>query len=337
MDKLLDTKSLQRLEDIIERASRIVLTCHVRPDGDAIGSTLGLAHLLRSLGKSATVIVPDMPPRSLAFLPGFRDIAIYTRHDPYCQRVISEADLLIGCDFNKLSRLDQLSPLFSQAQCTKVLIDHHQGPDDFCDLTISYPDMSSTCELMFRIIAALGLYQEIGVDSATCLLTGLITDTRNFTVNCKHPDIYEVLMRLIERGADKNRIVKEALLTQSYWSVKLQAYAIADKLEMFDDLHVAVITLDRSELERFHYERGDSEGLVNVPLNIRGVKASFFLREDEDCVKVSARSEAPFNVASVCEALAGGGGHLQAAGGEFDGTLEACREKLLEILRRQKQ
>ncbi len=332
MVDLLDHKKIRKLEDILSGAVRVVLTCHVRPDGDAIGSTLGLAHLLRVLEKSATVVVPDCPPRSLAFLPGFKDIAIYTRHDPYVTRAISEADLLIGCDFNKLSRLDQLSDLFENAQCKKVLIDHHTGPDDFCDLTISYPDMSSTCELVFRIIAAMGLYQELTKDAATCLLTGLITDTRNFTVNCKNPDIYEVLGHLMEKGADKMKIVKEALLTQSYWSVKLQAYAISENLELFEDGKIAVTTLNKSELERFHYERGDSEGLVNTALNIRGVKASFFLREDEDCVKVSARSEAPFNVAEVCEKLCGGGGHLQAAGAEYRGTLEDCRRDLLAVL-----
>lgn len=332
MDNLLDLKKIRRFEEILEKSVRVVLTCHVRPDGDAIGSTLGLAHLLRKFEKNVTVVVPDQPPRSLAFLPGFKDIAIYTRHDPYVTRVMSEADLLIGCDFNKLSRLDLLSDLFEEAKCTKVLIDHHTSPDDFCDLTISYPDMSSTCELIFRIIAAMGLYPDLSVEAATCLLTGLITDTRNFTVNCKNPDIYEVLARLMEKGADKMKIVKEALLTQSFWSVKLQAYAIAENLELFDDGKIAVTTLNKEELDRFHYERGDSEGLVNTALNIRGVRASFFLRQDDDCVKVSARSEAPFNVAEICERLCGGGGHLQAAGAEFHGPLEECKSRLLETL-----
>lgn len=332
MDNLLDQKKIRQFEEIIDRSARVVLTCHVRPDGDAIGSTLGLAHLLRKFEKSVTVVVPDQPPRSLAFLPGFKDIAIYTRHDPYVTRAISEADLLIGCDFNKLSRLDQLADLFAEATCRKVLIDHHTAPDDFCDLTISYPDMSSTCELVFRIIAAMGLYPDLSTEAATCLLTGLITDTRNFTVNCKHPDIYEVLARLMEKGADKMKIVKEALLTQSFWSVKLQAYAISENLELFDDGRVAITTLNKEELERFHYERGDSEGLVNTALNIRGVQASFFLRQDDDCVKVSARSEAPFNVADVCERLCGGGGHLQAAGAEYHGSLADCRRDLLVVL-----
>ncbi len=332
MLNLIDNKKVKEFEQVVERSARVVLTCHVRPDGDAIGSTLGLAHLLRSFEKSVTVVVPDRPPRSLAFLPGFKDIAIYTRHDPYVTRVMSEADLLIGCDFNKLSRLDQMADLFADAKCFKVLIDHHQGPDDFCDLTISYPEMSSTCELLFRVIAAMGLYPDLNVEAATCILTGIVTDTRNFTVNCKNPDIYEVLARLMEKGADKTKIVKEALLTQSFWSVKLQAYAIAEHLELFDDGKLALVSLNADELERFHYERGDTEGLVNTALNIRGVRAAFFLRQDEDGVKVSARSEAPFNVAEICEKLAGGGGHLQAAGAEYRGSLEDCRRDLLNIL-----
>lgn len=330
MDKLIDSEKAKKLRRLIEESSRIVLTCHVRPDGDAIGSTLGLWHLLRGLGKEATVVTPDKSPANLGFLPGFKEIAAYTCHTSFCEKTVGEADLIICCDFNTPSRQDSLAPLIQGAHCRKVLVDHHQEPDCFADLMISYPDMSSTCELVFRLIAAMGFYGEVSLDCATCILAGIITDTRNFTVNCKHHDIYEILMRLLEKGVDKERIVKEAMGTRSFWSLKLEAYALSEKLEVFTSHRAAVITLDKRELDRFHYEKGDTEGLVNRPLEIRGISYCVFMREDPDCIKVSARSCDNFPVSEICKQLYGGGGHLQAAGGEFHGTLEECRGLLID-------
>lgn len=332
MDKLIDSDKAKELRTLIGESERIVLTCHVRPDGDAIGSTLGLWHLLRSVGKEACVVVPDKAPVSLSFLPGFKEIGVYTCHPEFCRKTVEEADMIICCDFNTPSRQDSLAPLIQGAHCRKVLIDHHQEPDNFTDLMISYPDMSSTCELVFRLIAAMGYYSDVNLDCATSLLTGIITDTRNFTVNCKHPDLYEILMRLLEKGVDKEKIVKYALGTRSYWSLKLEAYALSDKLEIFPQHRAAVITLSKEDLDRFHYERGDTEGLVNRPLEIKGMAYSIFMREDFDCIKVSARSCDNFPVSEICKDLYGGGGHIQAAGGEFYGTLEDCRKLLVDSM-----
>lgn len=334
MEKLIDTDKSREFKALIEGSRKIVLTCHVRPDGDAIGSTLALWHLLRAMGKEATVVVPDKAPVSLSFLPGYKDIAVFTCHPQFCEKSVAEADLVVCCDFNTPSRQDMLAPVIQGASARKVLIDHHQEPDDFADLMISYPDMSSTCELVFRVIAAMGLYGEVSLDCATCLLTGIVTDTRNFTVNCKNPDLYEILMRLLEKGVDKERIVKESLSTRSLMSLKLEAYAISEKMEVFPAHKAAVITLNRAELECFHYEKGDTEGLVNRPLEVKGMVYSIFMREDADCIKVSARSCDGFPVSEICKQLYGGGGHLQAAGGEFHGSLEECRRLLIDNMDR---
>lgn len=332
MDKLVDSDRIRELRRIIDESSRIVLTCHVRPDGDAVGSTLGMMHLLKHLGKEATVIIPDKAPANLSFLPGFKEMGVYTCHPEFCERTVEEADLIICCDFNTPSRQDSLAPVIQNAACKKVLVDHHQEPTQFADLMISYPDMSSTCELMFRLIAGMGFYSDMGLDSATCILTGIITDTRNFTVNCRHSDLYEILIKLLEKGVDKEAIIKEALNTRSYWSLKLEAYALSEKLEVFQSHKAALITLSKEELDRFHYEKGDSEGLVNRPLEVKGIVYSIFLREDPDCVKVSARSCDGFPVSEICKNLFGGGGHIQAAGGEFQGSLEECRRILIDAM-----
>ncbi len=332
MQKLIDDKEVKRFADSLTKVTRIAVTCHMRPDGDAIGSSLGTMHLLKQIGKDVTVIVPDQPPRNLSFLPGFHEIAINTMHDEYIERVLEEAEMIICLDFNKPSRQGRLEQKVQSAKGVKVMIDHHQQPDNFADITFSYPDMSSACEVAFRVFTAMGLYLEMNLDCATCLVTGLVTDTRNFAVNVKNPDIYEILMKLLEKGVDKVKIVKEALETRSYWSLKLESYALAEKMEIFQKHHASIITLGKEELERFHYEKGDTEGIVNKPLEIRGVVYSFFLRQDDDCVKVSARSIRDFPVSEICEQLFGGGGHRMAAGAEFEGSLEECRRLLVEAL-----
>lgn len=332
MKQMLLDADIRRLEEILDKSQKIVLTCHVRPDGDALGSTLGFAHLFKSMGKESTVIVPDQPPRTLAFMPGFKELAVFTRHDPYCQKLVEEAELIICCDFNKPSRQDQLEPLIQNACCTKVLVDHHEDPDYFADLTFSYPDMSSACELVFRIVAALGLYPKLNKEAAECLLTGIITDTRNFSVNVKEIDLYDILMKLLEKGVDKNRIVKLALNTRSLSSLKIQAFAISERMTIIEKQRAAIVTLDKETLGKFHYEKGDTEGLVNLPLEIRGMVSSFFLREDPEYIRISARSQYDFPVSKVCEDLFGGGGHLQAAGGEYHGSLEECKNLLIQSL-----
>lgn len=330
MDKILDTRKVDKFDKLLEGVSSIVLTCHVRPDGDAIGSTLGWMHVLESLGKSVTVVVPDNAPRSLSFLPGFDRMAVFTRHEEYCEKLFRNAELVICCDFNLPSRLDRMQRLLDESLCPKVLIDHHVDPSPFADIIFSFPDMSSTCEISFRVMAELGLYSEISRECATCLLAGMITDTKNFTVNCKSPDIYEILQRLLEKGCDKNRIVRLALMEKSYGALMLEAYAISQKMEIFPEFHGSIITLDKEECEKFHYEKGDTEGIVNRPTEIRGITFSFFLREDSDCIKVSARSIMDFPVNEICKDLFGGGGHVMAAGAEFSGSLEECKKILIE-------
>ncbi|MDE5807869.1 MAG: bifunctional oligoribonuclease/PAP phosphatase NrnA, partial [Muribaculaceae bacterium] len=321
-----------KLKKLIKGSKRIVLTCHVHPDGAAVGSTLGFWHLLRKLGKEASVVVPDQLPKSLRFLPGAGEIAVYTRHDPYCTRLVEGAELIICCDFNTASRQDHLAPLIQGSGAAKVLIDHHEDPDMSCEVVFSFPKMSSTCELVFRVIAALGLYEEVDKDCATCILCGMITDTQNFTVNCPDPEIYEVMMRLIEKGADKTKIIEECVKACSYDSLRLKSFALSERMEVFPKHRAIITSLSKEDLSRFHYEKGDTEGLVNMPLNIRGIVYSIFLREDADQIKISARSRYDFPVSKICADLFGGGGHIQAAGGEFKGSLKDCLDILKDSL-----
>lgn len=330
ISKLIDDRDVDRIKGLLSESRKIVLTCHVRPDGDALGSTLGLYFLLKSLGKEARVVTPDIPARHFSFMPGIDTVVPASKYTEYASRLIGGADLIICCDFNRTSRVGDMREMLESASCPKIMIDHHLDPDCFATVTLSFPEMSSASELAVRTIAALGYYDMVDADSASCLATGIITDTRNFTVNCPNPELFLIMYELSRKGIDREKILREALELKSEDSFRLCAYALSEKMRLFRQHSASVITLSAEELERFKYEKGDTEGLVNRPLEISGVAYSFFLREDSDCIKVSARSVGGFPVNRICEELFGGGGHLQAAGGEFHGTLEECSRILEE-------
>lgn len=322
--KMLDQRNINRFRELIEKSSRIVVTCHVRPDGDAMGSSLGLMHLLKSLGKDAKVVTPDTPPRQLSFLPSFNEVVPYTRYTDYATRLVGEADLIVCCDFNSIARQEELGKLLAVSGAKKVMVDHHLYPEDFADVRFSYPEMSSASELMFRIIADMGLYTSVNLDCATCLCTGVITDTKNLSVNCSNPEIYLVMLELTRKGVDVARIVKNALHTKRYEGIKLHAYALANNYRIYRRHNAALVWLTLQDLERFDYEKGDTEGLVDQAGEASGVVYTIFLREDSDCIKVSTRSVDDFPVNILCEKYFNGGGHRQAAGGKFFGSMDEC-------------
>jgi len=334
IEKLLKESRVKEFFSLVEKSTRIVLTCHVRPDGDAIGSVLGLMHLLRSMGRDAYVVTPDLPPRSLAFLPGFDDIVAHSKYPDYARKLMSEADLVIACDFNVLSRQGDMEQLWSGLTARKVMLDHHELPGDFAELRFSFPDMSSTCELVFRIIASMGLYDAMPLDAATCICTGIITDTRNLSVNTLHLDLYEIMSALLRKGVPKRLILKETMETKSADAIRLNAFALYERINVYREHRAAIIYLTREDLEKFRYERGDTEGLVNKALELRGIVYVAFMREDATVVRISMRSLGNFPVNKVCSELFDGGGHRQAAGGEYHGSVRDAIKHLADNMHR---
>lgn len=323
---------VRELRRMLNVAQNIVITCHVSPDGDAVGSSLCLLHLLHRMGKEAHVVTPDMIPSSLTFLPGLKDVVVFTRQELMAKHFMENADLIVCLDFNALYRVDRLSTLLKEAKAKKVLIDHHLDPEDFADLTISYPKMSSTCELLFRLIYATGLMKFMSKWSATCLYTGMMTDTGNFTYNSNDPDLYLMIAELLRFGIDKDNIYNMAMNTFSVDRLRLMGYALSEKMELFPEVGGALIELTHEELVKFHYQRGDTESLVNRPLAIPGIYWSIFLRDDVEYIKVSARSTGDFAVNGYCEQYFSGGGHKNAAGGEFRGSMEDARSLVYDIV-----
>ncbi len=319
---IVESSKIELLREAIESSENVVLTCHKSPDGDAVGSTMGLREVLRRMGKKATVITPNLAAPNLLFLPYADEIVAYEEGDSAAaERAIAAADLIFCMDFNDIRRAQGLQPLLEQSSARKVMIDHHLNPDDFCDISFSFPDISSTCELTFRLLDLLGMTELISTTAASYLYMGLVTDTGNFAYNSNNPETFEIAAALLRKGVNKNRIYARAFNQQKDNSMRLQGCALAHSMKIKRDLGVALITLSKDVLRRYYYTNGDTEGLVNQPLKIPEVFWSVFMREDDDCVKVSMRSVGDFSVRDLCERYFGGGGHLNAAAGECHGTL----------------
>lgn len=332
IDRILSDEELIQLKYNLERYNNIVLTCHLSPDGDAVGATLGMKHLLEAMDKTVHVITPDMVPRSLLFLPGAKDIVAYSKYAELANRLVSNSQLIICLDFNTPKRLDNLAPLITESKAKKILIDHHIGDEKFCDLTISYDKMSSTCELVCRAILGMNMFQLVNRKCAECLYAGMMTDTGNFTYNSNDPDIYNIIALLLKKGINKDRIYTLAINTSSADRLRLIGYSLSQKMEIFEDCGAALIILTKEELANYNYKKGDTESLVNMPLQVPEVYWSVFMREDDEYVKISIRSKDEFAVNTICEDHFNGGGHKNAAGGEFYGTVEEARAEFEKVM-----
>lgn len=334
----IDEKSIRKAKALIDDASTVTVICHTSPDGDAIGSSLAIARVLGAIGKDVHVVAPDAFLSNLRQLPGAKEIVDASRYSDFAHKLLSEADLILCLDFNEPSRVGRLADALKEAKAPKILIDHHLHPDIDADVLISHPEMPATAYLIFRFICRLELFNFIDREAAECILAGMMTDTGNFSYSCSDPELYIVVAELLRKGADKEKLYRMLFNTYSANCLRLNSYAILEKMELLADGHCALITLARDELNRFHYVKGDTEGLVNRPLAIPGVDFSVFMRQESDCIRVSMRSVGDFPVNILCAELFGGGGHLNAAGGEYFGTLkeaaEHLRSHLPEIQRR---
>ena len=328
---------IESLKSILDSSESIVLTCHKSPDGDAVGATMGFCQVLKQLGKKARVVVPNTPADNLRFLPQSDTIMCADEaEEAALAEVFAQADLLLCMDYNDAKRTQGLCPYIEQSTAKKVLIDHHMFPKHFCDLEFSFPDLSSTCELAFRMVMALGLEEKMGKLAASYFYMGLVTDTGNFAYNSSNPETFMIAAKLLSYGIDKNGIYNRAFNSQKENSIRLQSYALQHSLKVKREYGIALITISQDTLRRYYYTNGDTEGLVNVPLKIPEVFCSVFMREDESCIKISMRSQGDFSVRDLCERYFGGGGHLNAAAGEYQGTLEEAVNMYYAMLLKEK-
>ena len=324
--ELLSEAEIATLKENIDNSNRIVICCHKSPDGDALGSSLAWAEYLRTQGKEPDIIVPDAYPDFLQWLPGSERIIRYDKHAAdKADEILQKADLIFCLDFNGTNRVDEMKYALEQSPAHKIMIDHHLDPSMDTVLTVSHPQMSSTSELVFRIIWQLGGFEEMSRKCAVCIYCGMMTDTGGFTYNSNQPEIFFIVSQLLTKGIDKDKIYRNVFNNFSPWAIRLRGYLMSQKLNIFNDLHAAYFTISRRDMRDFHFIKGDAEGLVNEPLKIKGMRLSISLREDDrrdNTIWVSLRSVDDFPCNLVATEFFNGGGHLNASGGRLHCTLD---------------
>lgn len=324
--ELLSEAEIATLKENIDNSNRIVICCHKSPDGDALGSSLAWAEYLRTQGKEPDIIVPDAYPDFLQWLPGSDRIIRYDKHAAdKADEMLQKADLIFCLDFNGTNRVDEMKDALEQSPARKIMIDHHLDPSMDTVLTVSHPQMSSTSELVFRIIWQLGGFEEMSCKCAVCIYCGMMTDTGGFTYNSNQPEIFFIVSQLLTKGIDKDKIYRNVFNNFSPWAIRLRGYLMSQKLNIFNDLHAAYFTISRRDMRDFHFTKGDAEGLVNEPLKIKRMRLSISLREDDrrdNTIWVSLRSVDDFPCNLVASEFFNGGGHLNASGGRLHCTLD---------------
>lgn len=331
LENIIDEKNIEEAKKLLDDSNRCVILTHSRPDGDAMGSSLALAGYLKGRGKDVTIVVPNEYPPFLAWLPGIDSVTIYEKTPESADAVLKSADLFFCLDFNALSRIDAAGKVVETLPTKRVLIDHHLAPEPTFDISISHPEACSTSELVFRFMWQMDADADVTKAMAECIYTGIMTDTGNFAYASGNKDIYFIVFELISKGIDKDLIYRRVYYNYSYGRMKLIGYMMYRKLRYFSKNNAALLTLTYEESQNFNCNKGDTEGLVNMPLQIKGVRFTCFFREETPGkINVSLRSVDDFPCNKVAEKFFNGGGHKNAAGGEVRGPMG----KAVKIFRR---
>ncbi|CAG0965932.1 MAG: bifunctional oligoribonuclease/PAP phosphatase NrnA [Bacteroidetes bacterium] len=302
------------LKSILNSPANIVITTHQSPDGDAIGSSLGLMHFLLQMKHKVNVIVPDAYPPFLQWMPGNNTIINFSDQPNIAQKYISESTIIFCLDFNALSRIKQLGDFIQKSSSSKILIDHHRQPENFA--AYSYVDINacSTSQLIYEFIASMEKIDLINKHIATCLYAGILTDTGSFRFPSTTADTLRIAAHLIECGAENALIYDSIYDNYSENRLRLLGYTLQHKMEVYKESGAALICLSNNELNQFAFTKGDTEGIVNYPLSIEGIKLSVLVLEKDGVIKLSLRSKGKFSVNDMARKHFTGGGHTNAAG-----------------------
>jgi len=335
--KLISESKINKLSNLIVQSEKILIVTHYNPDGDAMGSSLALYHYLINKGKSPTFVTPNDYPEFLHWLPGNENVVVYKRQNGTVLNAIKEADLIFTLDFNDLDRTEGMEKFLEEASGKKVLIDHHPEPGKFADLVISETHYSSTAELVYHIIESMNDSDLVNEDIAECIYTGIMTDTGSFNYNSSKSYTYYVVSKLLEKGINKDKIYGNIYDNYSIDRMKLLGYCLNQKMEVFPEYCTAFISLSQKELKEFNFIPGDTEGFVNYPLSIKGVRFSAIFIEKDKQVKISFRSKGAFSTNKFSKENFNGGGHINASGGSSDLPLEETINKFKDLLPKYKK
>lgn len=316
---------------IIGQATDVVIFTHIRPDGDAIGSSLAMCRYLTQKGRKVRMIIPNSYPVYYGWIDGIREMTVFEKNEAEAIKAIKEADLFIHLDHNELGRISAARPIMENLKTTRMVIDHHINQQIPCDYEYSDPSSPATCEMVYHFIHDLDGEQAIDRKIAEYLMLGIITDTGGLAFSANSPELYRVIAALMDKGVDKNALQIKAFHTYTKERFALMTYCL-QKMEILPDGHTALMALSREELRRFDYHVGDLDSFVNLPLQMADINRTVLLREDKDGINISFRSEGD-NPVNTIAGLFGGGGHKNAAGCEMEVSLKEAVERIKKVMR----
>ena len=327
------------LKELLKTGKRIVLVPHKNPDGDAIGSCLGLQRFLEAHNHTTHLISPNDFPEFLKWMPGAESVINFEKNRGKAEKILASADLVFTLDFNALNRTGAMEEVLEKTTCPFVMVDHHQSPHDYAEVTYSDAQMSSTCEMVYHLIDGLGAAGDIDAEIATCLYTGILTDTGSFKYPGTTPTTMRVAAELMEHGAPHTQIHRHIYDTNRVERLQLLGCALQN-LVILKPYRTAYITLTQEDLNRHNFQKGDTEGFVNYALSLKDVvlAAIFIENKEEGIIKISFRSQGDFSVNDLARSHFSGGGHINAAGGRSEESLKATTsrfESLLPLFKKQ--
>jgi len=321
------------VKDLLNSAKNIVITTHYRPDGDAVGSSMALFHVLKQLNKNVTVVFPSGYANFLAWMPDLGENIVYDdSKESTVSNLITEADVLFSLDYNSPERTNKLSPMLLEAKGQKIIIDHHPEPNmEYANHVFSDISYSSTCEMLYDFFTRCGYDDLINTTVTNCLYTGILTDTGRFKYACS-ARLMHVVSKLYEKGLEDLKVIDQVFDSEPLTKLQFQSHCILNRMQIFEEKGAAIIYATEEDFKRFKYEPGFTEGLVNYPLQIKGVGFSAFVAPAEKFSKISLRSKGDFAVNSIANEHFNGGGHKNAAGGIYYANVKSTVNALKDII-----
>ncbi len=329
---MFDSHEIEAVHKSLSVPQKIVLVSHKNPDGDTIGASLAMMHYLRKKGHEVTALVPNKFPSFYNWLPGAGEMIIFDQNAAAVRAALSAGDLLICLDFNALNRTGNMSPDLENFSGKKIVIDHHLEPSEEFDYYFCSSAASSTGELVYEFVEALGDKALLGMNEALALYTCIMTDTGSFSYNCNHGRTYHIVAELIDIGIDAANVHKLVYDTYTESRLRLLGFALSSRLLVWENLHTAVIYLTREDLKKFDYQVGDTEGLVNYGLSMGKINLAVLLTEKDNQIRISFRSKGDFSVNRLSRDFFNGGGHKNASGGTSKLSMENTIANLKKVL-----
>jgi phosphoesterase RecJ-like protein len=316
-------QDIQALQQLLATPKKIAIIPHRGPDGDAMGSTLGLYHFLLKNNHHPVVISPNEFPDFLAWMPGSETVQVYEKDKKNCTQILEEAELVFTLDFNALHRVGEMENVLNKLTVPFIMIDHHQSPDDYATITYSDTAFGSTCEMLYHFISFLGKKSQIDKIIGTCIYTGILTDSGSFRFPKTTGTTHRIIADLIDLGVENSEIPTLLFDNSSYDRLQLLGRALQN-MKIFPEQKTTYTTLTQNELDHFNHIKGDTEGIVNYGLSIKGIvfTAIFIENVDEKIIKISFRSQGDFDVNLFAREHFNGGGHRNAAGGKSEVSME---------------